>query len=189
MSYMLRSLALFPSGVKKIVFRLKDTTDNNLSTEQKTTLEGEVLEQVEEASANLRAVHAALWKAYEGISSIQDTFGKVTDANRTVNTIRNKLSVLRDAKEPALVKDESIECKIDPETKDSKDGDILKFESISASPCQVLTRATNPDGTSPAKPWVIRFDPSDIPMQLAKRKAPIDKSTGPVTKNAKLEVV
>ena len=88
-----------------------------------------MLEQVEEASANLRAVHAALWKAYEGISSIQDTFGKVTDANRMVNTIRNKLSVLRDAKEPALVKDESIECKIDPETKDSKDGDILKYVS------------------------------------------------------------
>ena len=61
-----------------------------------------MLEQVEKASANLRAVHAALWKAYEGISGIQDMFGKVTDVNRTVDTIRNKLSVLRDAKELRL---------------------------------------------------------------------------------------
>jgi len=45
------------------------------------------------------------------------------------------------------------------------------------------------DATNPLEPWVIQFDPSDIPMQLAKRKAPIDKSTGPVTKHAKLEVV
>ena len=36
--------------------------------------------------------------------------------NRTVNTICNKLSVLRDAKEPMLVKGKSIDCKIDLET-------------------------------------------------------------------------
>ncbi|KIM53763.1 hypothetical protein SCLCIDRAFT_31631 [Scleroderma citrinum Foug A] len=46
-----------------------------------------------------------------------------------VNMIHNKLSILRDAKEPVLVKDESIDCKINLETEDnSKDGDILKFE-------------------------------------------------------------
>jgi len=126
----------------------------------------------------------------------------VNNASRTVDTIHNKLSVLRDAKEPAFVKDKSIDYKIDPETEDSKDGDILKyvplsfcfsllihyrFEPVSASPCRVLIGTS--DATNPLVPWVIRFNPSDIPMQLAKRKAPIDKSTGPVAKHAKLEVV
>jgi len=94
-------------------------------------LEGEVLEQVEEASANLRAVHAALWKAYKGVIGIQDAFGKVNNASRTVDTICNKLSVLKDAKETAFVKDKSIDYKIDLETEDSKDGDILKYVPLS----------------------------------------------------------
>jgi len=90
-----------------------------------------VLEQVEEASANLGAVHAALWKAYEGIVGVQDAFGKASHASRTVDTIRNKLSVLRDAKEslqtmPVHVKDEDIDCKLEPETEDTRDSDVLK---------------------------------------------------------------
>ena len=114
---------------KSLFYWLKstDTINSSLSTEQKTTLEGQVLEKVKEASANLGAVHAVLWKAYKGIVGMQDAFGKVHDANRMVDMIRNKLSVLRDAKEPVLVKDESIDCKINPETKDSKGGDILKY--------------------------------------------------------------
>ena len=90
-----------------------------------------MLEQVEEASANLGAVHAALWKAYEGIVGIQDAFFKASQANRTVDVIRNKLSVLRDTKEslqtmPVHVKDEDIDCKLKPETEDTKDSDALK---------------------------------------------------------------
>ena len=90
-----------------------------------------MLEQVKEASANLGAVHAALWKAYEGIVGVQDTFCKASQANRTVDVIRNKLSVLRDAKEslqtmPVHVKDEDIDCKLEPETEDTKDSDALK---------------------------------------------------------------
>jgi len=90
--------------------------DNSLSTDQKATLEGEVLDQVEEASTTLETVHAALWKAYEGTTGIQDTFCKVVAASRTVDTIRNKLSVLRDAEESpetTLVKDEDFDCKLD----------------------------------------------------------------------------
>ncbi|KIM58424.1 hypothetical protein SCLCIDRAFT_28083 [Scleroderma citrinum Foug A] len=174
---------------KSLFYWLKstDTINSSLSTEQKTTLEGQVLEKVKEASANLGAVHAVLWKAYKGIVGMQDTFGKVHDANKMVDMIHNKLSILRDAKEPVLVKDESIDCKIDPETKDSKGGDILKFEPVSTSPCRVLTCTL--DATNPLKLWVFRFDPSDIPTQLAKRKAPINKSAGPVTKCTNLEVV
>ena len=99
--YMSRLLALFPSGqptlflsifnhlVSKKLYsnsrtlqithkslfywlRSTDTINSSLLTEQKTTLEGQVLEQVEEASANLGAVHAVLWKAYKGIVGVQD---------------------------------------------------------------------------------------------------------------------
>ena len=90
-----------------------------------------MLEQVEEASTNLGAVHAALWKAYEGMVGIQDAFGKVHDVNRMVNTIHNKLSILRDAKEslqimPVHVKDEDIDCKLELETEDTRDSNALK---------------------------------------------------------------
>ena len=77
-----------------------------------------MLEQVEEASDNLAVVRGALWKAYEGMVSVQDACSKVYSASATVDTIHNKLSILRDTKEPALVKDEDIDSKIDPETKD-----------------------------------------------------------------------
>ena len=60
--------------------------------------------------------HYNLWKAYEGMVSVQDACSKVYSASTTVNTIRNKLSVLRDVKEPVPVKDEDIDFKIDPET-------------------------------------------------------------------------
>jgi len=155
MSYTSRSLALFLHGqptffllifnhqvskksysdsrtlqitCKLLFYWLKsaDTINSSLSTKQKATLEGEVLEQIEEASANLRAVHAVLWKAYEGIVGVQDVFGKASHASRTVDTIHNKLSILRDAKEPAIVKDEDIDCKIDSEAKDTKNSDALK---------------------------------------------------------------
>ena len=45
---------------------------------------------------------------------------------------------------------------------------------------------TNPDG-SPVRPWIFQFNPSDIPTQLAKRKASINRSSGPAAKHAKLE--
>ena len=90
-----------------------------------------MLEQVEETSTNLGAVHAVLWKAYEGMVGIQDAFGKVHDVNRMVNTIHNKLSILRDAKEslqimPVHVKDEDIDCKLKLETEDTRDSNALK---------------------------------------------------------------
>ena len=90
-----------------------------------------MLEQVEETSTNLGAVHAVLWKAYEGMVGVQDMFGKVHDVNRMVNTICNKLSILRDAKEslqimPVHVKDEDIDCKLELETEDTRDSNALK---------------------------------------------------------------
>ena len=88
-----------------------------------------MLEQVEEASATLKTVHAVLWKAYEGTIGIQDAFCKVTTASQTVDAIRNNLSVLRDAEESpeiTLVKDEDVDCKLDPEIEDSKDSGVLK---------------------------------------------------------------
>ncbi|KAI6139939.1 hypothetical protein BKA82DRAFT_4364300 [Pisolithus tinctorius] len=178
-------------GIKKIVFRLKDTVNNNLSADAKCTLEGEALEQVEAASSQLKTAHAALWKAYEGTVGIQNAFCGVVDASHTLDTIRNKLSVIRDAEESSTtepVKAEDVGCKPDPEPENSQ------FESTSASPCRVLactTRHTNPDTHSPTKPRAYRifpFDPSDIPTQLAKRKAAVDASTGPIQKHAKLEV-
>ena len=70
-----------------------------------------------------------LWKAYEGIVGVEDAFSKVNHASRTVDTIRNKLSVLRDAEESlqtTSVKDEDINCKLEPETEDIKASDALK---------------------------------------------------------------
>ncbi|KIK17011.1 hypothetical protein PISMIDRAFT_15432 [Pisolithus microcarpus 441] len=185
-------------GVKKVVLRLKDTVDNSLSADRKCTLEEEALEDVEAASAKLRAAHVALWKAYEGTIGIQDTFTRVVDASSRLDAVRNKLSVLRDAKEPngmVPVKAEDVGC--EPNLELGLDGADSQFESTSVSPCRILSRYTgnpNPDAGSPNKPWayrVIPFEPSDIPTQLAnrnaKRQALIDTSPGRIPKHAKLE--
>ncbi|KAI6004371.1 hypothetical protein F5J12DRAFT_893460 [Pisolithus orientalis] len=162
-------------GIKKIMFCLKDTVNNNLSTDAKCTLEGEALEQVEAASSQLQTAHAAL----------------VVDASHTLDTICNELLVIRDAEESSITEPvgaEDVKCKPDPEPGN------LQFESTSASPCRVLactTRNLNPDAHSPTKPQayhIIPFNPSDIPTQLAKRKAAVNASTGPIQKHAKLEV-
>ena len=104
--------------------------DSSLSADQKATLEGKVLEEVEEANTTLKTLHATLWKAFEGTAGIQDSFCKVVAASKTVDTIRNKLTVLRDAEESpeiTLVKDEDVDCKLDLEIEDSgKDSDALK---------------------------------------------------------------
>ena len=103
--------------------------DSSLSADQKASLEGQLLNEVEEASATLKTLHATLWKAFEGTVGIQDSFRKVVAASQTVDAIRNKLSVLRDAKESpeiTLVKDEDVDCKLDPEIEDSKESGVLK---------------------------------------------------------------
>ncbi|KAI5990599.1 hypothetical protein EDD15DRAFT_2369659 [Pisolithus albus] len=181
-------------GIKKIILRLKDTGNSVLSPESKHTLEEEALEEVEEASLKLRAAHAALWKAYEGTIGIQETFTRVTDASARLDTIRNKLSVLRDANdsiEMERVKAEDVDVKPDPALEDIT---ASRFEPASTSPCRVLARFSgnpNPDLASPSKPWayrIIPFDPIDIPTQLAKRKASADMSPGSIPKHAKLEI-
>ncbi|KIK15658.1 hypothetical protein PISMIDRAFT_16355 [Pisolithus microcarpus 441] len=202
-------------GVKKVVLHLKDTVDNSLSADRKCTLEEEALEDVEAASAKLRAAHAVLWKAYEGTIGIQDTFTRVVDASSRLDAVCNKLSVLRDAKEPngmVPVKAEDVGC--EPNLELGSDGadsqyillDLIglplcftyyRFESPSVSLCRILSCYTgnpNPDAGSPNKPWVyhvIPFEPSDIPTQLAnrnaKRQALIDTSPGHILKHAKLE--
>ncbi|KIK21385.1 hypothetical protein PISMIDRAFT_12318 [Pisolithus microcarpus 441] len=180
-------------GIKKVVLRLKDTVNNVLPHEEIYTLEQEALEQVEEASSKLEAAHAALWKAYEGTIGIQDTFVQVTDASARLGAIRNKLSLLKDAKDPLkteLDEKKDVNIKPNPASEDLS----LQFQSTSASPCRVLPRYVgnpNPDLASSAKPWayyIIPFDPIDIPTQRAKRKRPIDVSTGPVPKHMKMEV-
>ena len=40
--------------------------DSSLSADQKASLEGQLLDEVEEASATLKTLHATLWKAFEG---------------------------------------------------------------------------------------------------------------------------
>lgn len=88
-----------------------------------------MLEKVKEASATLKTLHATLWKAFKGTAGIQDSFCKVVAVSQTVDTIHNKLTILRDADESPeimLVKDEDINCKLDPEMEDSKDSDVLK---------------------------------------------------------------
>ncbi|KAI6141908.1 hypothetical protein BKA82DRAFT_28635 [Pisolithus tinctorius] len=173
------------------MFCLKDTVNNNLSTDAKCTLEGEALEQVKAASSQLKTAHAALWKAYEGTVGIQNMFCGVVNASHTLDTIHNKLSVIRDAEESSTtepIKAKDVGCKPDPEPENSQ------FELTSASPCRVLTcttRHTKPDTHSPTKLQayhIFLFDPSNIPTQLAKRKAAVNASTGPIQKHAKLEV-
>ena len=103
--------------------------DSSLSADQKASLEGQLLDEVEEASATLKTLHATLWKAFEGTAGIQDSFCKVVAASQTVDTIRNKLTVLRDAEEShevTLIKDEDVDCKLDLEIEASKDSDALK---------------------------------------------------------------
>ncbi|KIK13962.1 hypothetical protein PISMIDRAFT_17619 [Pisolithus microcarpus 441] len=182
-------------GIKKVVLRLKDTGISiSLPPESKHTLEEEALQEVEAASSKLCAAHVALWKVYEGTISIQETFTRVTDASARLDTVRNKLSLLRDSNdslEVELVKAEDVDIKPDPAHEDTTE---LQFEHTSSSPCRILPHYCgnpNPDQASSTKPWayrIIPFDPIDIPMQLAKRKAPIDMSTSPTHKHAKLEV-
>ncbi|KAI6096281.1 hypothetical protein EDD16DRAFT_1720036 [Pisolithus croceorrhizus] len=163
-------------SVKKVVLHLKDTVDTvSLPPERKYTLEEEALEQVEEASSKLRATHVALWKVYEGTIGIQEMF------------TRNSSNSL----ETEHVNVEDVDIKPDPAHKDTAE---LCFECTSTSPCHILPHhCGNPnlDQASSMKPWayyIIPFDPIEIPMQLAKRKAPIDTSTGPIQKHAKLEI-
>ena len=61
--------------------------DSSLSADQKATLEGKVLEEVEEASATLKTLHATLWKAFEGTAGIQDSFCKVVAASKTLTSM------------------------------------------------------------------------------------------------------
>ena len=88
---------------------------------------------------NILVVFASHWQwlslgTYCPLSSfdtagIQDSFRKVVAASQTVDTIRNKLTVLRDAEEShevTLVKDEDVDCKLDLEIEASKDSDALK---------------------------------------------------------------
>ncbi|KAI5984731.1 hypothetical protein EDD15DRAFT_2374985 [Pisolithus albus] len=181
-------------GIKKVVLRLKDVVNNaSLPPEEIHTLEQEALEQVEEASSKLEAAHTALWKAYEGTIGIQDTFIQVTDASARLGAICNKLSLLKDAKDP--LKTELDEIKdIDIRPNPTSEDLSSQFQSTSASPCRVLPRYVgnpNPGLASSEKLWayyVIPFDPIDIPTQRAKRKRPIDVSTGPVPKHMKTEV-
>ncbi|KAI5994430.1 hypothetical protein EDD15DRAFT_2366527 [Pisolithus albus] len=185
-------------GVKKVVLHLKDAVDNSLPIDRKYTLEGEALEELEAASTRLEDAHAALWKAYEGTIGIQDVFTRVVDASSRLDAVRNKLSVLRDAKESSgmvPIKAEGVGCEHHLEL--GSDGKDSRFESTSVSPCRILSRHMgnpNPDAGSLNKPWayrVIPFEPSDIPTQLAKRnakkRAPIDTSPGCIPKHAKLE--
>ncbi|KAL4072401.1 hypothetical protein V8B97DRAFT_2006773 [Scleroderma yunnanense] len=188
------SVNILSPGIKKVVFHLKDTVNNILPPERKGTLEKEVLEQIEEASSKLKAAHASIWTAYEGTIGIQEVFGKVNDASCRLDAIWNKLSVLRDVEElprmePVQAKD--VDTKLDLTSTD--DDNSLKFESVSASPCCMLPHHTGNlnllDVPCTTKPWAYHinpFDPLDIPMQLAKRKA-LYTPTGPVPKHAKLE--
>ncbi|KIK17100.1 hypothetical protein PISMIDRAFT_15371 [Pisolithus microcarpus 441] len=183
-------------GIKKVVLHLKDMViDISLPTERKCILEQETLEQVKEASSRLEDARAALWKAYEGTVGIQDAFTQVVDASGRLDTIHNKLSVLRDATEfngMELIKAKEVDCK--PHMEPGLDSKNLCFECTSANPCRVLahyTRNPNPGASSLTKPWayhIILFKLSDIPTQLAKRKAPVDKSPDCTPKHAKLEI-
>ncbi|KAI5997036.1 hypothetical protein EDD15DRAFT_2364489 [Pisolithus albus] len=119
-------------GIKKVVLCLKDVVNNvSLPPEEIHTLEREALEEVEEASSKLEAVHATLWKAYEGTIGIQDSFVKVTDASARLGAIRNKLSLLKDAKDP--LKTELDEIK-DVDTRPNRTSEDLssQFQSTSA---------------------------------------------------------
>ena len=40
--------------------------DSSLSADQKASLKGQLLDEVEEASAILKTLHATLWKAFKG---------------------------------------------------------------------------------------------------------------------------
>ncbi|KIK15157.1 hypothetical protein PISMIDRAFT_16722 [Pisolithus microcarpus 441] len=187
------------SGIKKVILHLKDMVVDALPTERKCILEQEALDQVKEASSRLEDAHAALWKAYEGTVGIQDAFTWVVDASGRLDTICNKLSVLRDAAEfdgMEPIKAEEVDC--EPHMEPGLDGENLRFQCTSTNPCRVLARYTrnpNPDPSSLAKPWayrIIPFKSSEIPSQLAKRNAkrpaPVDTSPGRIPKHPKLEV-
>ncbi|KAI6106604.1 hypothetical protein EDD16DRAFT_1520642 [Pisolithus croceorrhizus] len=136
---------------------------------------------------------------YKGTVGIQDAFTRVDAASSRLDTIWNKLSVLRDTAESSgmdPVKAEDVNC--EPHLQSGSDVEDLQFEPTSTSPCRVLAHYTgnlNPDVGSLTKPWsycVIPFTPSDIPMQLVKRnsKRPVsvDASTGNISKHPKLEI-
>ncbi|KIK29824.1 hypothetical protein PISMIDRAFT_6584 [Pisolithus microcarpus 441] len=193
------SVNILSPGIKKVVLRLKDSVNNTISADSKCTLEGQALEEVEAASSRLNVAHAALWKAYEGTIGIQDAFTGVVDASNRLDAIRNKLSALRDTAESGgtdPVKAEDVDC--EPHLQSGSDGEDLRFESASASPCRILARYTgnpNPDAGSLTTPWAYRvypFAPSDIPTQLArrntKRLATVDTSPGHIPKHPKLEI-
>ncbi|KAI6110297.1 hypothetical protein EDD16DRAFT_1522313 [Pisolithus croceorrhizus] len=182
------------SSIKKVMLCLKDTVNTILPPKRKYTLEEEALEEVKEVSSKLQAAHAALWKAYKGTIGIQETFTRVMDASARLDAICNKLSLLKNSNDSLKmehVNAEGVSVKPDPAHEDTAEP---HFEHTSASPCCVLPHhCGNPnlDQASLMKPWayyIIPFDPIDIPMQLAKRKAPIDTSTTLIHKHAKLEV-
>ncbi|KAI6141944.1 hypothetical protein EDD17DRAFT_1515942 [Pisolithus thermaeus] len=104
-------------GIKKVVLHLKDVVNTILPPERKHMLKEEALEQVKEASSKLQAAHAVLWKVYKGTIGIQDTFVRVTDASARLDTVHNKLSLLRDASgspEVDLAKAKDINIKPNP---------------------------------------------------------------------------
>ncbi|KAI5997085.1 hypothetical protein EDD15DRAFT_2364547 [Pisolithus albus] len=193
------SVNILSPGIKKVVLRLKDSVNNPLSADSKCTLEGQALEEVEAASSRLKVAEEALWKAYEGTVGIQEAFAGVAGASSRLDAIRNKLSVLRDTADSSgmdPVKAEEVDC--EPHLQSGSDGEDLRFESASASPCRILARYTgnpNADAGSLTRPWAYRvnpFAPSDIPTQLAKRNtkrpATVDTSSDHIPKHPKLEI-
>ncbi|KAI6094304.1 hypothetical protein EDD16DRAFT_1714096 [Pisolithus croceorrhizus] len=180
-------------GIKKVVLHLRDAINNiSLPPEEIHTLEHKALEQVEEASLELEAAHAALWKAYEGTIGIQDMFIQVTAVSMGLGAICNKLFLLKDSKDPPKMElDEAKDVDVKPNL--TSEDLPLQFQPISTSPCRILpcyVGNPNPDPAS-LKLWayyIIPFDPIDIPMQQAKRKHPIDASTNAIPKHMKLEV-
>ncbi|KIK19818.1 hypothetical protein PISMIDRAFT_13388 [Pisolithus microcarpus 441] len=125
-------------GVKKVVLCLKNTVDNSLPIDRKCMLEGEALEEVEAASTRLEDAHAALWKAYKGTIGIQDAFTRVVDASGRLDAVRNKLSVLRDAKESngmVPIKAEDVGCEPHLELGlDGEDSHLLLSPRVEYSP-------------------------------------------------------
>ncbi|KAI6098387.1 hypothetical protein EDD16DRAFT_1527214 [Pisolithus croceorrhizus] len=108
----------------------------------------------------------ALDEVYKGTISIQETFTRVMD-----------LPLLKDS------------------------NDSLKMEHVKAKDINGLSLLSPPCVTLLGKPeprpgkfnkalaiYIIPFDPIDIPMQHAKRKASIDRSAGSIPEYAKLEI-
>ncbi|KAI6004150.1 hypothetical protein EDD15DRAFT_2192059 [Pisolithus albus] len=116
----------------------------NLPIDRKYTLEGEALEELEAASTRHEDAHAALWKAYEGTISIQDVFTRVVNASGRLDTICNKLSVLRDAKEsngmvPIKAKDVGCEPHLELRS-DGENSQYILYRLIGLSSCLTYYR-------------------------------------------------